>query len=116
MGDIASLTGTLSLDRRLIHPARELIAAGSGLPDAILSEAYVDREGALWLAMEGPIVHRRERARHGLRHPRRRARRRGRRGLMALQIGASSGYAPQDCLSPWRCLSRSREKSRTRSA
>lgn len=34
----------------------QIIAAGSGLPDAILSEAYVDREGALWLAMEGPIV------------------------------------------------------------
>ena len=34
----------------------QVIAAGSGLPDAILSEAYVDREGALWLAMEGPIV------------------------------------------------------------
>ena len=33
-----------------------VIAAGSGLPDAILTEAYVDREGALWLAMEGPIV------------------------------------------------------------
>ena len=35
---------------------QQVIAAGSGLPDAILSEAYVDREGALWLAMEGPIV------------------------------------------------------------
>ncbi|HET8772133.1 MAG TPA: GGDEF domain-containing protein [Thermoanaerobaculia bacterium] len=34
----------------------QVIAAGSGLPDAIVSEAYVDREGALWLAMEGPIV------------------------------------------------------------
>jgi diguanylate cyclase (GGDEF)-like protein len=34
----------------------QIIAAGSGLPDAILSEAFVDREGALWLAMEGPIV------------------------------------------------------------
>ncbi|HEX6096831.1 MAG TPA: diguanylate cyclase [Thermoanaerobaculia bacterium] len=34
----------------------QVIAAGSGLPDAILSEAAVDREGALWLAMEGPIV------------------------------------------------------------
>ncbi len=34
----------------------QVIAAGSGLPDAVLSEAYVDREGALWLAMEGPIV------------------------------------------------------------
>jgi diguanylate cyclase (GGDEF)-like protein len=34
----------------------QVIAAGSGLPDSILNEAYVDREGALWLAMEGPIV------------------------------------------------------------
>jgi diguanylate cyclase (GGDEF)-like protein len=34
----------------------QVIAAGSGLPDAVISEAYVDREGALWLAMEGPIV------------------------------------------------------------
>lgn len=34
----------------------QVIAAGSGLPDAVLSEAFVDREGALWLAMEGPIV------------------------------------------------------------
>ena len=34
----------------------QVIAAGSGLPDALLSEPYVDREGALWLAMEGPIV------------------------------------------------------------
>jgi len=33
-----------------------VITAGSGLPDAVLSRAYVDREGALWLAMEGPIV------------------------------------------------------------
>ncbi|MGZ5432078.1 MAG: hypothetical protein ACXWH7_04065, partial [Thermoanaerobaculia bacterium] len=34
----------------------QIIAAGAGLPDAVLSEAFVDREGALWLAMEGPIA------------------------------------------------------------
>ena len=34
----------------------QVISAGAGLPDAILTEAFVDREGALWLAMEGPIV------------------------------------------------------------
>lgn len=33
-----------------------IIAAGAGLPDAVLSKAFVDREGALWLAMEGPIA------------------------------------------------------------
>ena len=34
----------------------QIIAAGSGLPDAVINEPFVDREGALWLAMEGPIV------------------------------------------------------------
>ena len=34
----------------------QIIEEGAGLPDAILTEARVDREGSLWLAMEGPIV------------------------------------------------------------
>ncbi|HEX7809689.1 MAG TPA: diguanylate cyclase, partial [Thermoanaerobaculia bacterium] len=34
----------------------QIIREDAGLPDAILNEARVDREGALWLAMEGPIV------------------------------------------------------------
>ncbi|HEX2123464.1 MAG TPA: GGDEF domain-containing protein [Thermoanaerobaculia bacterium] len=28
----------------------------AGLPDAVIGDAFVDREGSLWLAMEGPIV------------------------------------------------------------
>jgi len=35
---------------------QQIIREDAGLPDAILNEARVDREGALWLAMEGPIV------------------------------------------------------------
>jgi diguanylate cyclase (GGDEF)-like protein len=34
----------------------QIIGPEAGLPDAILSEVAIDREGALWLAMEGPIV------------------------------------------------------------
>lgn len=34
----------------------QIIREDAGLPDAILNEARVDREGAVWLAMEGPIV------------------------------------------------------------
>ncbi|HET8797580.1 MAG TPA: diguanylate cyclase [Thermoanaerobaculia bacterium] len=34
----------------------QIIREDAGLPDAILNEARVDREGSLWLAMEGPIV------------------------------------------------------------
>ncbi|HET7436602.1 MAG TPA: diguanylate cyclase [Thermoanaerobaculia bacterium] len=34
----------------------EIIQDKSGLPDAVLSGAFADREGSLWLSMEGPIV------------------------------------------------------------
>jgi diguanylate cyclase (GGDEF)-like protein len=34
----------------------QIISADAGLPDAVLSEAFADREGSVWLAMEGPIV------------------------------------------------------------
>lgn len=34
----------------------QIISADAGLPDAILNDSFVDREGSLWLAMEGPIV------------------------------------------------------------
>ncbi|HYI08814.1 MAG TPA: diguanylate cyclase [Thermoanaerobaculia bacterium] len=34
----------------------QVIGADAGLPDAVLNEPRVDREGSLWLAMEGPIV------------------------------------------------------------
>jgi diguanylate cyclase (GGDEF)-like protein len=34
----------------------QIIGADAGLPDAVLNEPKVDREGSLWLAMEGPIV------------------------------------------------------------
>jgi diguanylate cyclase (GGDEF)-like protein len=34
----------------------QIIGADAGLPDALLNEARVDREGSLWLAMEGPLV------------------------------------------------------------
>jgi diguanylate cyclase (GGDEF)-like protein len=34
----------------------QVISADAGLPDAVLTHAFEDREGALWLAMEGPIV------------------------------------------------------------
>jgi diguanylate cyclase (GGDEF)-like protein len=34
----------------------QIISADAGLPDAVLTRAFADREGSLWLAMEGPIV------------------------------------------------------------
>ena len=34
----------------------QVIRADAGLPDAVLTHAFEDREGSLWLAMEGPIV------------------------------------------------------------
>ena len=34
----------------------QLIGEDAGLPDAILNKVFVDREGSLWLAMEGPLV------------------------------------------------------------
>jgi diguanylate cyclase (GGDEF)-like protein len=34
----------------------QTLGAEAGLPDAVLRKAFVDREGSLWVAMEGPIV------------------------------------------------------------
>jgi diguanylate cyclase (GGDEF)-like protein len=34
----------------------QILGAEAGIPDVVLSDAFVDREGSLWLAMEGPIV------------------------------------------------------------
>jgi diguanylate cyclase (GGDEF)-like protein len=34
----------------------QIIGADAGLPDALLNEVRVDRDGSLWLAMEGPLV------------------------------------------------------------
>ena len=34
----------------------QILGMSAGVPDAVLADAFVDREGALWLAMEGPIV------------------------------------------------------------
>jgi diguanylate cyclase (GGDEF)-like protein len=34
----------------------QTIGADAGLPDAVVNEPRVDREGSLWLAMEGPLV------------------------------------------------------------
>jgi diguanylate cyclase (GGDEF)-like protein len=34
----------------------QTIAYDAGLPDALLNDVRVDREGSLWLAMEGPLV------------------------------------------------------------
>lgn len=33
-----------------------IISADAGLPDALINEVRVDRDGSLWLAMEGPLV------------------------------------------------------------
>jgi diguanylate cyclase (GGDEF)-like protein len=68
-GETASGGARLN-DGRLVITARQrglaiLDASGNveqimrddaGLPDAVITEALVDREGALWLAMEGPLV------------------------------------------------------------
>jgi diguanylate cyclase (GGDEF)-like protein len=34
----------------------QTLGTEAGLPDAVLRKAFVDREGSLWVAMEGPIV------------------------------------------------------------
>lgn len=34
----------------------QILRDSAGLPDAVITEALVDREGSLWVAMEGPIV------------------------------------------------------------
>lgn len=34
----------------------QTLGAEAGLPDAVQRKAFVDREGALWLAMEGPVA------------------------------------------------------------
>jgi diguanylate cyclase (GGDEF)-like protein len=34
----------------------QIIGADAGLPDALINESRVDRDGSLWLAMEGPLV------------------------------------------------------------
>ena len=34
----------------------QTLGADAGLPDAVLRKAFVDREGSLWVAMEGPIA------------------------------------------------------------
>jgi diguanylate cyclase (GGDEF)-like protein len=34
----------------------QVIGADAGLPDALLNDVRVDRDGSLWLAMEGPLV------------------------------------------------------------
>jgi diguanylate cyclase (GGDEF)-like protein len=34
----------------------QILRDDAGLPDSVITEAMVDREGALWLAMEGPLV------------------------------------------------------------
>lgn len=34
----------------------QIIDASAGLPDSVLAEPFADREGALWLAYEGPLV------------------------------------------------------------
>ena len=34
----------------------QTLGAEAGLPDAVLRKAFVDREGSLWVAMEGPIA------------------------------------------------------------
>ncbi|MFP5248044.1 MAG: triple tyrosine motif-containing protein, partial [Thermoanaerobaculia bacterium] len=43
----------------ILHPSgliEEILGTDAGLPDALVNEPYVDREGSLWLAMEGPLV------------------------------------------------------------
>ena len=68
-GDVASGAARLH-DGRLVITSRQhglaiidadgeveqILGDNAGLPDAIITEPLVDREGALWVAMEGPIV------------------------------------------------------------
>ena len=68
-GDVAS-GGARLHDGRLVITSRQrglailsangeveqILRDSAGLPDAIITEPLVDREGSLWLAMEGPIV------------------------------------------------------------
>jgi diguanylate cyclase (GGDEF)-like protein len=46
--------GLIVIDRN--GEIEQVIGADAGLPDSTINEAMVDREGALWLAMEGPIA------------------------------------------------------------
>ncbi|HET9424851.1 MAG TPA: diguanylate cyclase [Gemmatimonadaceae bacterium] len=46
--------GLILLDPR--GEIEQILGVGAGVPDAVLRRAFIDREGALWLAMEGPIV------------------------------------------------------------
>jgi diguanylate cyclase (GGDEF)-like protein len=34
----------------------QTVGEDAGLPDSIITDAFVDRDGSLWLAMEGPLV------------------------------------------------------------
>lgn len=68
-GDAAS-GGARLQDGRMVITARQnglvildpdgnveqILRDDAGLPDALIRDAMVDREGSLWLAMEGPIV------------------------------------------------------------
>jgi diguanylate cyclase (GGDEF)-like protein len=43
----------------ILSPAgdiEQLIGVNAGLPDSLINDAFVDRDGSLWLAMEGPIA------------------------------------------------------------
>jgi len=43
----------------ILSPAgdlEQLIGEDAGLPDSIINDAFVDRDGSLWLAMEGPLA------------------------------------------------------------
>jgi diguanylate cyclase (GGDEF)-like protein len=46
--------GVAILDAR--GEIEQFITDSAGLPDAVISAAFLDREGSVWLAMEGPIV------------------------------------------------------------
>ncbi|HYR29671.1 MAG TPA: hypothetical protein VEU30_14480, partial [Thermoanaerobaculia bacterium] len=67
-GDVASGAARLH-DGRIVITSRqrgvgiiddtgaiEVLRSDAGLPDAVMVEPFVDSEGALWVAMEGPIV------------------------------------------------------------
>ena len=47
-------SGLVILDRN--GDIEQIIDDTAGLPDAVLAAAFTDREGALWLGMEGPLV------------------------------------------------------------